>query len=239
MESFHRLIYGAWVGEEDKYEREESKKPKQKKSIELKYPFKQFALPMYGKQDAGDKFIGFEYARIDGLFDNYTHDSDKLILVNSEPRQELMEMFRETWPDLKAKSYALIQNVRVSHHANGVIAYGYWVHTKNDDILDLIAKNINNSKKKMGFISVSHNMVKSTPSEHFYGIILEYLPSCEDGADDCVTLAKKLRKTYEPVEIPSKSKCKERIVELLNNDDFTLGKTPEIVVISTMCYCCT
>jgi hypothetical protein len=222
--SHHVLIYGAYA----------------KKNTIVVSPFKKYTLPMYGDSNKGESFIGIKYGKIDKLYKNYTSNEHNLLLLCSEPSLEIKKLFSRIYPDLEGDCHALIQNVYTSHYASGVIAYGFWIYPKNEEVLDLLnEESFFLSKQDMGVIPVSHIMEKSTPSAYFYGKVITVLKPLEEPADDCKKLAKKLSKLYEPVAISDYCSSTTSLAKKIKTNEFFLHKYPEIAVISTMCYCCT
>src|SRR5205814_4568518 len=116
--SYHILIYGVTA-----------------KTVnnEVISPFNKYSLPMYGNSTKGEVFIGYEYDRINGLYDIPRTTDSCLQLSSKKVPGEIKKQFKELYPDSKPKTYALIQNVYTSHYADGKIMFGYWVNVANDN----------------------------------------------------------------------------------------------------------
>jgi hypothetical protein len=230
--SYHALIYGAIID---------------KDVVETEL-FKRYSLYLYGYA-GGEKFIGFEYGRIHGLYDKLHYSyGDKLSLTQSKVPEEIKLLFKETYPKLKGSSHAIIQNVDCSHYTSGNIMHGYWINMNNinDDNADKISDiSMGANMETYGFnnleiTSVGHNMTdtNSSPSEFFIGVTLKrFTPN--EGETDHKKLARQLSKTY----YAKNSKLPERdiILKVLHNIDpnITIIPVPMLCLIQGMCYCCT
>jgi len=225
----HKLIYGATV--------EEIEKNHLIVPLTIE-PFQKYTLPMYGAPDGGDdEFIGFEYGRIYGLYDNlhYAYDGS-LKLTNCSVPSSIKELFNITYPLVIGKCYAIIQDVYTSHYANGNIAYGYWIFTDNDETCDKLSDmSYNESTGDINVLCPGHNM-KNIPSQYFYGKIIKRLPENEC-SDDCEKLAKQLCKSYTSINIPSRDNMLEELHQI--DPNIKLSTIPIIVLLEGMCYCCT
>jgi len=220
--SYHILIYGTFID----------------KDIKCISPFKEYYTPM--RDEKGLNFIGFQFDRINRLYQDYIHDPNILIISNVSPSQAIKNLWNETYPEIEGKCYCLIQNV--SHYTNGSVAYGYWINTENyetDDLLNdfhMRGKNING----MTMFSPDHVQSDSTPAPFFYGKLLARLPENED-ENDCELSATNFMKIYKPQNIPSRLECLNDIINKIKIDPKSIifFDQPEITVICNMCYCCT
>ena len=215
-DSYHILIYGI-VKNND---------------IKCISPFKEFSV----SEDL--KFIGFQFDRIDRLYQDYNHSTDILTISNSSPSQAMKDLWNETYPEIEGKCYCLIQNVRVSHYANGSVVYGYWIYTKDDETSDLLSDLRGDDINNMIIFCPDHVQSDQTPASFFYGKLLAELPSNEDEDE---LLAENFMKIHKSQNISSRSECLNNIVNKLetNPKNITLSERPEITVICNMCYCCT
>lgn len=235
--SYHVLIYGSYINK------------KQYDIIKETELFKKYSLYLYGYSDKGEKFIGFEYCRIYGLYDklHYTY-GDKLSFTQAKVPNEIKALFKESYPKLKGSSHALIQNVRCSHYTSANVMHGYWITTKeiNDKICDC-PQHGENKFKTYGFdldiMNAGHNMIdtNSTPGDYFIGITIKRL-AYNDGYTDHKTLAKQLLKTYysEDSGLPERDiilKVLKKLDPMFNTDCLT--QFPMLCLIQCMCYCCT
>ena len=125
---------------------------------------------MYGKPDGGGTFIGFEYGKIYGLYDNLHYSYDSLTLGNFAVPDFIKTQFKIAYPNLNAKCYAIIQDVYTSHYANGNIMYGYWISTDDDEIVDELDELCTlHDLDDMECFYPCHNM-KHIPGQYFIGI---------------------------------------------------------------------
>lgn len=216
--SYHILIYGAEVDDDQ--------------DIKVIYPFKEYRTIMSSKE-TGIKFIGIQFDKIDGLFENYTHHPNLLILSKSEPAQYIKNLWEELYPSIEGKCYALLRNVQHSHYANGHVAYGYWVNSKDDNVCDSLSDNHGNIINGLTLSSIEHDQCSNVPTPYFYGEILGILSDNEDH-DDCENLADAIMRIYHPCVIPTREKCISNLSKFLNLDDSKLlifSDEPEIAVI--------
>lgn len=225
--SYHALIYGSIIT----------------KDVEETELFKRYSLYLYG-YDGGEKFIGFEYGRIYGLYDKLHYSyGDKLSFTQSKVPEEIKSLFKETYPKLKGGNHAIIQNVRCSHYTSGNVMHGYWIKVDevSDELYDAsIGGQIETYGHKIEIMNVGHNMTdtNSTPSSYFIGVTLKcFTPN--EGDTDHKKLAKQLSKTYYSKD----SKLPERdiILKILHNidPDMDIIQVPMLCLIQGMCYCCT
>lgn len=226
--SYHLLIFGSII-DDDEY--------KNVKETEL---FKKYALPMYGNPYGGEKFIGFEYGRIYGLYDkvHYTY-GDTLSFTSATVPDNIKSLFEETYPTLKGTCHAIIQNVYTSHYTSGSIMYGYWINQINneDKILDIVyGAEMETYGYDIQIKEIGHNMSNSV--QFFIGVnIKEFVAN--EGDRDHEKLAEQLTKAYSTTN----SKLPERdvILRILRNIDpqINLSQLPMLCLLQNMCYCCT
>lgn len=194
------------------------------------------------------RFVGFEYSRIDRLFENYTGGYDKLLISGSTPSQLLIDLWNETYPNIEsaqydAKSYALIKGTREYSFGKANVCFGYWINTNDLDVLDSIHEEVNGDDNINGInlrlLSVEHNMYNYVPTGLFYGVVLDELPNEDE--DDNEFVATCFNKLYVPVPIPSRSDIITYLVNKFNIDDpkkLIISDKSELVVIETVCHCC-
>ena len=223
--SHHKLIYGSLI-EKDKY-------------IQETDLFKIYSLPIYGYPRKGDHFIGFEYGRINGLYDylHYSYEGE-LKFTQCEVPNVIKQLFKDNYPDLVGSCHAIIQNVRNSHYASGNVMYGYWIITDDEDyLINAIGEDLGHD---LTIESVGHNMqdTNSIPSNFFVGITTERFASNED-EDDHQHLAKQLSGSYsfKDCKLPSR----EDILIVLHkiHPNLNITSIPMICLIQNMCHCCT
>jgi len=217
-DSYHILIYGV-VKTDD---------------IKCVPPFEEFKIGEY-------TFIGFKFDRINRLYQDYRHDNDILTISNASPSQAMKNLFEETYPHKEAKCYSLIQNVYRTYYTNGVVSYGYWINTKDDDASDTLSNLRGEDINEMTIFCPDHVQYHNTPGYFFYGKLLASLPSTED-EDDYELLATNFMRIYKRENIPSRSECINNIVNacnLIDPKNITISDQPELTVICNCCYCCT
>lgn len=212
----HKLIYGAAI--------------KNKVECKMIEPFQKFTLP---KRDGSDHyFIGFQYGQVDLLYDKlHSGYGESFTVCHSKPSQEIKDLFKQCYPDLKTTTYALFQNVYTSLFSNGVIMYGYWISNFDYDGLYTI--------QKMEVCVPAHTMENKYSDKQFIGIILTELPSFEDqNPKDLHKVAKKLTKRYKkPIDLARRSNL---LTELSAIDpEAELSPFPMFAVIPLACHCCT
>ncbi len=212
-------------------------------------PFKQYTMPMYGGSE-NHKFIGYEYGRINGIFNQLHYDTTELHFSHSKVPDKIVELWKKTYPKLEAKCYAIIQDVYTCHYANGYVGYGYWMF-EYDNCDGYCFGNDLESLEHHYISQISHTM-KDTPSSLFCGVNLNEFSNIDE-LDDCEELAEQLCQVYKP---SSKLASRETIImhitgnvlSKLNHNirriimtklDDILSPTPVIAFIPTMCYCCT
>ena len=225
-DSYHSLIYGSMLTN-DEYENV--------KETEL---FKKYSLPMYGSP--GDKFIGFEYGRIYGLYDklHYTY-GDTLSFTSATVPDKIKLPFKETYPTLKGSCHAIIQNVYTSHYTSGSVMHGYWINQieNEDKILEIVyGAEMETYGHDLVIKEVGHNMLCN--DKYFIGFTIKEITANECDTDH-EKLAKQLTKTYST----NNSKLPERdvILRILHNIDpqINLSQLPMLCLLQGMCYCCT
>lgn len=218
----HKFIYGALVDPAEICEVE---------------PFKKYYLPLYGNPHSGECIIGFEYNRVYGLYDNLHYSYTKLNIVDNEVPNDIITLFEKCYPNLKGTTHAIIQDVYTSHYASGVIMCGYWILNEydyvNDELFDISMKET--FLDNLTIHCLGHNM-KDCPSQYFIGRILSHLSSNE-AEDNHHDLAEELSQTYTQISIPSKDKILSELHKI--STDITISIIPSIVLLQTMCYCCT
>ncbi len=199
---------------------------------------KQFYIPMYGTNDS-NKVYGFEFGRINELFDNPSFVYNGELRLNTAlPPVEIIDMYTKHFPKVKMHSHAMIQNVYTSHYACGSIMYGYWfeIEDKDDDGYQYeieITTDITLDDNKIEFVNVSHTcMVGNT--NRFCGIELCYIGGVEC-SDDMIEWHNMFSRTYKPVKILTPEEIEKRCDAIIK---ITL-KYPILTFIPTMCYCCT
>jgi hypothetical protein len=186
---------------------------------------------MYGNPDRGNRFIGFEYGRINSLYDqlHYCYKGE-LKFTSSEVPDEI----KETYPNLVGSCHAIIQNVRNSHYVSGKVMHGYWVYSDSDyGLCDTIGDDLDHRLNK-NFID--HNMTdtNSVPSHIFIGIQLMRL-----NTEDTEELAWQLSRSYSPKN--SRLSSREDVLKVLHeiNPSVRISEIPMLCLIQTICYCCT
>jgi hypothetical protein len=137
----HKLIYGVAI------------KKTKLGQIVPKLPFQCYTLPKNGKNDGADFVImGLEYGRIygvyDGLHEVFGCGKSKLQFNKYDVPDEIVSLFKKTYPNHKAGKYAIIQNVRSYDQDAGIIMYGYWVTIGNDNYDSSDSSDDDNSNKK-------------------------------------------------------------------------------------------
>lgn len=237
--SYHALIYGSILTKKEYFHLKET---------DL---FKKYSLYLYGYSDDGDKFIGFEYGRIYGLYDrlHYSYGTE-LSFTQTQVPLEIPALFQKDFPELTGNCHAIIQNVRSSHYTSGDVMHGYWINTSelNDECSDMISEiaygaSFDKKELNLCITRVGHNMMdtNSVPSEYFIGVTLKQFTPNEGDADH-EKLAKQLSKTYSSLN--SDLPLRDDILKVLNNIHPTLGEKcitqfPMICLIQGMCHCCT
>ena len=229
--SHHKLIYGSLIDKDDD--------PKQ---TEL---FKIYSLAQYGDPTYGDHFIGFEYGRVNGLYDymRYCYQGS-LQLTQCEVPSEIQRLFEETYPNLTGSCLAIIQNVRNCHYVSANVMHGYWIQYTGDeteevDWIDEISDLSYGSKleHKLEIVRADHNMrdTNSVPFEFFIGVRIDQF----EEQDEPEILAKQLSKSYssENSGLPSR----KDVLEVLHkvHPDIQITQLPMLCFLQTMCYCCT
>jgi len=204
----------------------------------IKSPFATYKAPDRDAKDIG-KFIGIEYGRINNLFNEftYTYDTTFTVSQNCILPQCIIDLFKETYPDVEGNSYALIQNVYCAKFVNGYVATGYWIFCE-EETKDKLIEAYSEGIMKLDVLEVGHNMAKNTPSNLFIGSIIEKINDCEDCDPWCFNdLAKTLHKTYTAGDIPDRGS----ILNMLHEFDkfIVISHIPMTCVIESMCYCCT
>lgn len=236
--SYHILIYGLL-------------KDEQMKCIS---PFKEY------KVSKELTFIGFQFDRIDRVYQDYNHDTDVLTISNSSPSQAIKDLFNETYPNKEAKCYCLFRNRSElsSRYGSGSVVYGYWLDAEGDDLSDLLSDLRGYDVNGMMMFCPDHVQSDSISHQFFYGKLLAELPCTEDdNEEDHELLANNFMKIYRKQDIPSKEECINAIISKCNSKDFLLSVRreddnflakskniilsggPVITVICDMCYCCT
>lgn len=245
--SHHKLIYGFPLS--DSLDSEESNHGN---------PFRKYYLPMYGCDDVGEGgFIGFEYGRVNGLFDNFNPSyNGRLCFNTAEVPREIIQLFKERYPNRQAKCYALLQNAYTSHYACGEIMYGYAITlNESDPGEDADTLNDHTHTKlegdlsgKLQIVEVGHNMDTSSAQrsscsyDYFVGTSINGFTTCEDN-DGCEKLAEELSTQYRaPHDFPSKEEI-QTILDKIGGTEkpikYSLSFLPMLVFVQTMCYCCT
>lgn len=224
-------------------------------ACEPKPPFKKYYVDMYGQHE--DTIIGFEFGGIVGIFDNPPSVFDgELIFSKAKPPQEIIDLFKITYPNEEPECHAIIQGVYTYHYATGVIAYGYWIEPLDD--LDDLDDNSNNepdiepvedplfeasccihSKNYEGL--ELYNVAHTSETEQFFiGQKISDMGYSELGGGT-MELYENLTKSYKPCVIPKK----EDVLKFLKDefdipgDKIKLSYFPVLTFIPTMCYCCT
>lgn len=248
--TYHSLIYGSIINND------------QFLTIKETDLFKKFSLYLYG-YDGGDKFIGFEFDRIYGLYDHLHYSyGDKLSFSQAVLPTKIPELFKATYPELTGYCQAIIQNVRCSHYTSGNVMHGYWLdvsetHGNTDEWIDEIHdiamcgddwhKNNKyggeNNEFWIEVMSVGHNMkdTNSVPSEYFVGFTLERF-AANEGDEDHPNLAAQLLTSYSIEN--SRLSSRDVVLQILKKihpgiNTHRLSKFPMICLIQGMCYCCT
>jgi hypothetical protein len=215
--SHHKLIWGSVIDRD--------------LNIKETALFKKYSLPIYGIPDKGEHFIGFEYGRINGLYDHlhYCYEGE-LQFTRSEVPDGIRELFEKTYPELTGSRHAIIQNVRNSHYASGRVMHGYWIL---NDMCDVEGSKLGHD---LMVLSIDHNMshTNSTPSHALIGINLAFFEQ-----DDSEELADKLSRLYSSRN--SKLPSREDVLRILHtiHPDIRISEIPMLCLIQTMCYCCT
>lgn len=207
--------------------------------IEPHGPFKEHYMPIYGDPIGGTKFIGHEYGRIHGLYENPIKvDAGGISITLAEPSEQIKEKFKALYPGATPGCYALIQNVRNHHYASGGIVYGYGIGHDDCDPYEICDIFNRNSIDGIELINVSggHNMNDSF--ELFLGVEIALFPGLED-EDDCADLVKLMRDIHRPIPIPSRAELLDRIAAVKDGDKLTLSEYPVLTTVQYMCYCCT
>lgn len=202
--------------------------------------FRSYSLPMYGSAD-DTVYIGYEYGRINGLYDEYKQINENGKICEFSVPQKIKDLFKILYPGETPKCYALIQNVYTSHYCYGSVVYGYPIIAKSgnkDDLYEILVEDCN-SKDDDGMVIISsdgmgHNM-KNLPSQYIYGKAKE-LVVCED-EDDCEELALQLTSTHIRPTLESRDVLLERLSDY--STDITLAAEPIFTIYQQMCYCCT
>lgn len=234
---YHSLIYGVAMH-------------KDKVDIKPIHPFRKFISPMYGNDNGGNEvYIGFEYDRI---YDLYKHMkpiyNGKLSFSQATPPQSIIDLFNETYPSKTGTIFALIQDVYTSHYVDGIIITGYPINkpiienkdSDEDEDFDYMIDNATYITDEYGCrifnVGAGHNM--NTPFTFFYGKEIANLPTNED-SNEAHTLAKTLNTVYEfkSTDLPTREDCLKKIHKI--DSRFSLNELPIMVMIQTMCYCCT
>lgn len=234
--SHHKLIYGSIIDKDE--------------CIQTTDLFKRYSLPIYGYPEEGEHFIGFEYGRINGLYDHlhYTYQGE-LTFTQAQVPEEIKRLFKETYPELIGSCQAIIQNVRNSHYTSGNLMYGYWIITKkdeyddwHDEIFDISSGADFTDGNKLGLeiTSVGHNMedTNTMPSEFLIGMRIATF-TANEGEGDHQDLAKQLSKSYssDGSGLPSRNE----ILVILHriHPDIQITLIPMLCLVQQMCYCCT
>ncbi len=237
----HKLIYGFYVDDTDT------------KPIK---PFQKYSLGGSDSGDGGDggDYIGFEYDRVIGIFNNYQYVYDgKLQFSTGKVPQQIIDLFKEKYPEKEATCYALIQDVPTYHYCYGFIMYGYWINIDADqyisDILWDLCYKSNTFKTDLKILQAGDNLQK-VPGEYFCGVNIEEFTSTEaSDPESCEELAIQLCKSYEPFLniAPKDIIIKELFSTILTKTDLTqeslqkikFSYLPVLTFVQAMCYCCT
>lgn len=238
--SYHILIYGAPLREiMDKIP-----------NLELSEDsiFKRYWLPMYGREDGGETFIGYQYNVIRGLYDKLHKSTTHTLRINNHKvSNEIRNEFKKEYPGVRGRKVALIQNVYTSHYATACVAYGYFIATRSDTDLDNLDTEAMSDKPmivdgvNLNVIEVAHDMadnLNKNYTRYFYGRIIEKFVALEDGETDPEKLAKQLNKLYKSVKLPSKQVMESQLQTIAENSNL-YGNYPILAVLETMCHSCT
>lgn len=237
----HKLIYGASLYNIKKI----------CGNVPITSPFQIYKGPDRDSDEIGE-YVGFECARINGLFTDFTYTYGKtLSLCDYTIPKRIIDAFNTAYPGVYATTYALIQNVYCAKFVNGYIATGYWIfcdEETKDELNERYNEGFTGALSKLDILEVMHNMAKNTPSGLFIGKTVTHIKNCEDCEPWCFNkLANKLCTSYEAAELPSR----DRILTELHNlnilssspdkvhASIVISDIPMTCVIETRCYCCT
>lgn len=233
--SYHIFIFGATLKEI------KEKCPyvffSEKKDNRILASCQKYILPMCNDNDEYEEFIGIEYGRCSGLFDNlqYTY-GESLTLANCIVPDQIKTLFYKIYPNIKGKCYVFIQNSNTytSHYANAVVMHGYWLSTLSEKIrsLQYISKKYQIAELDLRFHSGSNTEEKS--EDIFIGKTLEHIGTGIT-SQECEHLATKLCETYRPLWVlPSRDLILTKLHEL--DPDATLSDIPMIALIYELTY---
>jgi hypothetical protein len=206
---------------------------------DVQKPFQKYKFPCepLAKHDVNEySIVGFEYGRIYGMYENSEYSYGTMRISNSTVPNQVVELFRQTYPGVDATCYALINDVTSPWMVEGLIAYGYWIMSDNRETLRKLNDKSYNSESLIISTNYGHN-VKNNISDFFYGKTVDHFDTADsDSADGYKKLAKQFNHIYEPVEIPAR----ETILSELHTIDpeIQLSEFPMLVLIQTHCYCC-